>query len=128
MTDQREASSAGWKAALSAGSRRFAPVGQDHQPAAARPKATKSHLKVRMTGGRRRQPASGGGRRATTGASPAGTMSHLKLPTTGGLRTTEGGRPIFKSSDGIWSRSRSSEIRNVTTDLKEMAAWGAWSA
>ncbi|KAK9089184.1 hypothetical protein Scep_028266 [Stephania cephalantha] len=55
-------------------------------------------------------------------------MSHLKLPTTGGLRTTEGGRPIFKSPDGIWSRSRSPEIRNAAADLKEMAAWGAWSA
>ncbi|KAK9094321.1 hypothetical protein Scep_025790 [Stephania cephalantha] len=60
--------------------------------------------------------------------SPKGTMSHLKLPTTGGLRTTEGGRPIFKSPDGIWSRSRSPEIRNAAADLKEMAAWGAWGA
>ncbi|KAK9133669.1 hypothetical protein Scep_013197 [Stephania cephalantha] len=31
------------------------------------------------------------------------TMSHLKLPTTGGLRPRRGGRPIFKSPDGIWS-------------------------
>ncbi|KAK9083017.1 hypothetical protein Scep_029488 [Stephania cephalantha] len=138
MTDQWGGEQARRKVAcLERRSRRFAPVGQDHQRSceaskqqpeatmanradedgqraarrssgsavvsngAARPKATKSHLKVRMTGGQWRAKGIARGRAAgQCGQRPAGTMSHLELPTTGGLRTTEGGRPIFKSPDG----------------------------
>ncbi|KAK9112278.1 hypothetical protein Scep_019797 [Stephania cephalantha] len=58
---------------------------------------------------------------------PASTMSHLKVPTTGGLRTTEGGRPIFKSPDGIWSGG-GRRRRKCGGGFEGDGALGAWSA
>ncbi|KAK9118910.1 hypothetical protein Scep_017003 [Stephania cephalantha] len=116
MTDQEEAAAGGEARSdrregyQKRRQRRFARAGGGGQAAAAakrRRKDVRDHNESHQGSNDRRQDEAAAAQQTASGGgtSESATRSHLKVQTTGGIRTTEGGRPMFKASDGRWRRS-----------------------